>query len=304
MSVSMQMIASALIVIQQTEVTCPKVKQIRETYKKSISDKHEDSIAKFGSILAQGIIDAGGRNATVSLQSRAGQNHMPSIVGLFVFSQFWYWFPLSHFLSLAFTPTCIIGLNSNLKMPKIQFRSNAKPSVYAYPEPLQPPKKEEKEKVSTAILSITAKKSKQKKENKDDAMEVDDVKTTTTKKEEKNESSKEKDVDESAENKDKIGAATEKSGEKEKEEEPLFEMIDNPARVLPQQLKKLTLADDCRYNPVKSVVNGGVIVMRDSKENEPEDLIEPLPASVTSPGTTEDEGDEPEPPEPFEWTED
>lgn len=53
------MIASALIVIQQTEVTCPKVKQIRETYKKSISDKHEDSIAKFGSILAQGIIDAG-----------------------------------------------------------------------------------------------------------------------------------------------------------------------------------------------------------------------------------------------------
>ena len=32
-------------------------------------------------------------------------------------------------------------------MPKIQFRSNAKPSTYAYPEPLQPPKKEEKEKV-------------------------------------------------------------------------------------------------------------------------------------------------------------
>jgi len=58
-------------------------------------------------------------------------------------------------------------------MPKIEFRSNAKPSVYAYPEPLQPPKKEEKEKVSTAILSITAKaKARQKKENKDDAMEV------------------------------------------------------------------------------------------------------------------------------------
>ena len=58
----------------------------------------------------------GGRNTTVSLQSRAGQNHMPSIVGLFVFSQFWYWFPLSHFLSLSFTPTCMIGLNNNLKV--------------------------------------------------------------------------------------------------------------------------------------------------------------------------------------------
>jgi len=290
------MIASALIVIQQTEVTCPKVKQIRETYKKSISDKHEDSIAKFGSILAQGIIDAGGRNATVSLQSRAGQNHMPSIVGLFVFSQFWYWFPLSHFLSLALTPTCIIGLNSNLKMPKIQFRSNAKPSVYAYPELLQPPKKEEKEKVSTAILSITAKKSKQKKDAKDDAMEVDDAKTTN--KEEKNEASKEKDVDET----EKVEDKKEDKKEEKKEEEPDFEMIDNPARVMPQQLKKLTLADDCRYKPVKSVDNGGVIVLRDSKESEPEDLIEPLPASATAASADDDEGDEPEPPEPFEWT--
>jgi len=79
-------------------------------------------------------------------------------------------------------------------------------------------------------------------------------------------------------------------------------MIDNPARVMPQQLKKLTLADDCRYKPVKSVDNGGVIVLRDSKESEPEDLIEPLPASATAASADDDEGDEPEPPEPFEWT--
>lgn len=58
-------------------------------------------------------------------------------------------------------------------MPKIQFRSNAKPSVYAYPEALKPPKKEEKEKVSTAVLSITAKaKARQKKATQDEAMEV------------------------------------------------------------------------------------------------------------------------------------
>ena len=58
-------------------------------------------------------------------------------------------------------------------MPKIQFTSNAKPSMYAYPEALQPPKKEEKEKVSTAILSITAKaKARQKKSTQDDAMDV------------------------------------------------------------------------------------------------------------------------------------
>lgn len=36
-----------------------QVKSTRETYSKVISDKHEDVMAKFGAILAQGIIDAG-----------------------------------------------------------------------------------------------------------------------------------------------------------------------------------------------------------------------------------------------------
>merc|ERR1712080_193459 len=152
-----------------------------------------------------------------------------------------------------------------------------------YPEALQPPKKEEKEKVSTAILSITAKsKARQKKANPDEAMDVDD----------KSEGNK--------------GSKSEKS-EKEiesekKKEEADFEMVDNPARVIPPQLKRLTLPSTCRYQPLKSVNVGGIILMKDSMENEPEDLIEPLPASAT-PGT-ETEEDEPKPPEPFEYIED
>ena len=43
---------------------------------------------------------------------------------------------------LFFLCVCLL-----FQMPKMQFRSNAKPSLYAYPEPLKPPKKEEKEKV-------------------------------------------------------------------------------------------------------------------------------------------------------------
>ena len=59
-------------------------------------------------------------------------------------------------------------------MPKLQLKSSARPSVYGYPEPLKPPKKEEKEKVTTAVLSITAKaKARAKKtENSEDKMEV------------------------------------------------------------------------------------------------------------------------------------
>lgn len=50
------LIASAMILIQQTEVTCPKVKEIRALYAKVIVDKHEDVMAKFGAILAQGLL--------------------------------------------------------------------------------------------------------------------------------------------------------------------------------------------------------------------------------------------------------
>ena len=42
-----------------TQLSSFQVKSIRETFAKVISDKHEDVMAKFGAILAQGIIDAG-----------------------------------------------------------------------------------------------------------------------------------------------------------------------------------------------------------------------------------------------------
>ena len=76
-------------------------------------------MAKFGAILAQGIIDAGGRNATISLQSRTGHTNMVAVVGFLVFLQFWFWYPLAHFISLALTPTAVIGLNVDLNMPKV-----------------------------------------------------------------------------------------------------------------------------------------------------------------------------------------
>ena len=222
-----------MILVQQTEQTCPKVKDFRALYQKVITDKHEDVMAKFGAILAQGIIDAGGRNVTVSLQSRTGHTNMLGVVGMLVFTQYWYWFPLSHFLSLAFQPTAIIGLNSNLDMPVAQFKSSAKPSTYGYTPNIEEKKKEDKEKVATAVLSITAKQKKKNAEKgKKDGEEKMDVDT------EKKDDKKEKmEVDEKKEEEKKEGE------EKKKEAEPLFEMLANPARVMKAQLKVVTLED-------------------------------------------------------------
>ena len=55
-----------------------------------------------------------------------------------------YWYPLTFFLSLAFQPTALIGLNSDLAMPQsFSVTAACKPSLFAYPTPLTTEKKEE-----------------------------------------------------------------------------------------------------------------------------------------------------------------
>jgi len=123
----------------------------------------------------QGLIDAGGRNTTISLQSSAGSKNTSAIVGMVLFCQFWYWLSLAHCACLAFNPTAIIGINGELQVrtlpivselcgadcppqtPRFEFVSNAKPSLFAYPSSTKPAKKEAITRVATAVLSTTAK---------------------------------------------------------------------------------------------------------------------------------------------------
>ncbi|KAH9523483.1 26S proteasome non-ATPase regulatory subunit 1 [Bulinus truncatus] len=308
------LIASALILVQHNESTCPKVTHFRQLYAKVIADKHEDVMAKFGSILAQGIIDAGGRNCTISLLSRTGHTNMEAVVGMLVFCQHWFWYPLSHFLSLAFKPACIIGLNVDLKMPKIEFRSNAKPSTFAYPPVLEEKKDKAKEKVETAVLSITAKQKKKDLEKRKDSqstiesMEVDET-STSSKKEAAAKDKKDKKKEASTSDKNK-NAGEDVSAEslltdtslekKEKEPEPNFEILTNPARIMKAQLKVISL-DTTKYTPVKDLSHGGIIMLKNSKPEEQEDIVETVQAGGPK---AEEEEEEPEPPEAFEYIDD
>lgn len=210
---------------------------------------------------------------------------------------------------MAFTPTCLIGLNSDLKMPKMQFVSNAKPSTYGYPAPLEEKKKEVAEKV-TAVLSITAKAKKKdderkKKEQKEEKMEVDDEKKDEKK--EKDDKDKEKDKDkeekkkeEKEKEKDEKKDVSNKKDEEKKKEEPNFDMLNNPARVMKQQLKVIRMPDNGRYTPVKDLSIGGIILMRDNEPGQGQDLVQPVPAH----GPKTEEEAEPQPPEPFEFVDD
>ncbi|TPX45587.1 hypothetical protein SeMB42_g03942 [Synchytrium endobioticum] len=306
------LIANAMILIQHNESMSSRVASVRKTYEKIISDKHEEQMAKFGATMGQGILDAGGRNVTVSLSSRNGYLNRSAIVGMALFTQFWYWYPLTHFLSLAFTPTAVICLNNNLDIPKLEMTSNAKPSMFAYPPALKPPTVEKVEKIETAILSTTQKakaRARKAEKEKGDAMETDEKKEEKKDLEMKDAETKNaemRDVDDVSKKDDEKGDDKKDEKKKRKKEES-FEVLSNMARVLPQQLKYVTFKNDARYAPLKSTISGGILIVEDRKPSEPEEVVPLTAPSAAQPGaasnTSADEN-EPKPPEPFEYHED
>ncbi|KAI8062416.1 armadillo-type protein [Gongronella butleri] len=291
------LISQAMILIQQTENTNPKVASVRKLYEKIISDKHEDPMSKFGAVLAQGIIDAGGRNVTISLLSRSGNVSMPAVVGMTVFTQFWYWHPLTHMLSLAFTPTAIIGVNKDLLTPKFEFVSNAKPSLFAYPAPIKAPSTTVVEKVAMAVLSTTAKakaRAKKSEKEKGDMMDVD--------KEPSKEDEPAAPAATASTSKDEAAAAAkDDQRRKAKKKEANHEVLENLARVVPAQLKRITFKEDSRYAPIKKGIPGGIIVLKDQRPDEEEELIEPSAPTSSDQQDNVNAEEEAAPFEPFEY---
>ncbi|TIB87766.1 26S proteasome regulatory complex, non-ATPase subcomplex, Rpn2/Psmd1 subunit [Wallemia mellicola] len=231
-------ISLALVLIQSNEQNAPKSKSIREHFAKVVSDRHDESMAKFGAAIAQGLIDAGGRNSTISMQSKNGSTNISSLVGMTLFTQFWFWFPLVHCISLSFTPTSLIGLDAELKIPEMEFVSNVKPSQFAYVKALKPPTKETAERVATAVLSTTARA--QARHNKA--------------KKEKEEAEGGGDVEmEEKEEKEEITNEEESKKVEVKEPEPEFESKSNLSRVTPNQVPFIVFSSEGRYTPVRSV---------------------------------------------------
>lgn len=52
-------LALSFILVQQNEALCPRAPPFRERLAKMLGEKAEDSIVKFGAILATAILDAG-----------------------------------------------------------------------------------------------------------------------------------------------------------------------------------------------------------------------------------------------------
>ncbi|XWS09133.1 hypothetical protein CRYUN_Cryun40dG0059800 [Craigia yunnanensis] len=303
------LIAMAMVMVQINEASDSRVGTFRRQLEKIILDKHEDTMSKMGAILASGILDAGGRNVTIRLLSKTKHDKVTAIVGLAVFSQFWYWYPLIYFVSLSFSPTAFIGLNYDLKVPRFEFLSHAKPSLFEYPKPTTVPTTTSAVKLPTAVLSTSAKaKARAKKEA--------ELKANSEKSSGAESSSAAPNTGKGKSSSEKDGEAMQVDSppEKKAEPEPSFEILTNPARVVPAQEKFIKFLEDSRYVPVK-LAPSGFVLLRDLRPNEPEVLsLTDAPASTASTaGGSAATGqqssssamavdDEPQPPQPFEYT--
>nr|CAG4715876.1 unnamed protein product [Naegleria fowleri] len=291
------LIAQAMVLMQLNEVQEPKTADFRKHLQKTWSTRGEEVMCKLGAILSAGILDAGGRNATICLH-RHGNNKMRNIVGLALFTQYWFWYPYLHFLSLSFEPTSIIGLNTDLQMPsQFTFKSNQKPSYFAYPASLKTEEKKEEVAIGPmAELSLSAKarvREERKRKNKGgdgSATPATPLLSPLTPQ-----------VDAT---KQQAATTTENKEKKKKKKEPSFEILTNPARVTPSQLSFISFDPSNRYTPIKhslssaTSVDLGINLLRDNNPGVATEIVSPQAGRT---GETEKEENEPQPPANFQW---
>jgi 26S proteasome regulatory subunit N2 len=254
-----------------------KAEEFRNKITKMVGEKHEDIMCRFGGLLANGLIDIGGRNASVRLFTKSGSLRMGAAVGFCLFAQMWYWYPMVLMISLAINPTALIGINKDLKMPKnFSVRSKTKPSMFAYPPEFKVETKESKSRLASAILTASKGRKSVEEPSKDEEMEVDIQEQKPS------------------------GAP-----------EPDEEILKNPCRVVPAQEAFIEFIDkaESRFHAVIPSRSSGFVVLYDSKPHEPEefhevDLVQPVRTSKnesSSEAVAVSAEEEAPPPEAFEW---
>jgi len=290
------LIATAMVMIEQSETN---LAPFRKRLLGHIKDDREVTMTKMGAVMAQGIVDAGGRNVTIGLRARSGFPRMTAVVSMLVFTQYWYWYPLSYFVSLTFVPTAFIGLDATLKMPHCSVTSHCKPSLFAYPAPAAAEDKKDEGKVAKAVLSTTAKaRAKAARRDAEKRAAGEDVAMET----------------EEAEKKEapETGDEEKKPENETKPPEPSKEELENPARVTPAQERFVRFDEGSRFVPAVAGMAGktrGFVVLKDTTPGEEVEYVASTRTIV--PGVTGPAGgaaaaaapapEEPAAPEAFEF---
>ena len=272
------LISSGLIFSQTTLKQEEGMKEFNENLKKILNDKDEHLLIKFGAMISKGLMNLGGKNLVINLVSNTGENKMKSIIGMCLFTQYYYWFPMIHMLNLSVNPTFLFNLDDKLKLPiNYKMLSKAKPSIFGYPKEEEKDEKKKELKAEAAVLSThTRNKAKSKKtgtlsmidmkssnlQGKTSSIELKPapsgkLPTSDDKKEEKKEETKdEKKEDNKEEKKDEeIKIDTSKV-------EPEEEELVNPIRILPLQKKVISELNNNDFEPITHGRYSGFVMLR------------------------------------------
>lgn len=231
-------IGMALVMQQATKNHNPIVEDFKDKLMENIKKKTEDNIYKFGAMMGLGLLEAGGKNSIVTLTSQSGTCKKGAILGMVMFTQYWYWFPFAQMIGLSLEPTFLMGINAELKMPKgFVVKCNTKKSTFDYP-PIKKLEDSNKEKDKVVIeLSTTRRaKAKQAMKHKGEGKMDEELNLKTSA---------------------SVIEAEKKESETKPEamepEEPSTCELPNPSRILKKQQNFVEFIPHNRYQPVVKV---------------------------------------------------
>ena len=99
---------------------------------------------------------------------------------MLMFLNYWNWFPYLNLIGLALTPSALIGVTTDLKIPTtFQVKSSAKPSMFAYPANIVKEEKKEAKKETKVLLSTTVKAKNRALNKRVSGMEVEELPLAT-----------------------------------------------------------------------------------------------------------------------------
>ena len=282
------LIASAMLLIEQPEA---RQEKLRERINQLHGSRGVELMTRLGAIMAAGILDAAGRNSTLSLHTDVGGLRRSAVLGLALFSQHWYWYPLTHTIALALKPTALIGVDGTLAPPS-DFKTicECSKTAFAYPTKVEVESKKLKEKMPKAMLSTSRKKKTDEASKADKGAEVDKMDEDTVAA-----PGETSGADAVMDNADKVDDAATAS---EKEDASRFE-LGNPARVVPMQREFVRLMDNNRWRPVR-FQQAGILVLKNSKPDDPVEYAFADEEKVQETATGEEPAAEPAP-EPFDY---
>ena len=198
-----------------------------------------------GYILGLALMGAGGGNCCLQMLTESGDIQLKSVIGVFLFTQYWYWFPTFLGIGLALQPTYLIGSLKDLRIPTgFEFTVNAPRSHFDYYKTKEETK-DKKKKTGPVILSMTKR-----------------AKARINKK--KQQIQEETPEEETQEKKEEV-------------QEPKVHTLANPSRVLRKQVKCLEFKEDQRYQVVLPSRKLGIVFLKDLRPEEDEKFTEDQP---------------------------